>query len=133
MEVLTKVKPRYGITHPGKCHPDESLCGAIIHLLFGDIPIYRRQPTEAELDDPTVFVFDTGGSFNPKKNNFDHHQNKTLPAACLLMWDRLVSDKGPENKALKDAINAGSIKNTEEGLKKLLPLLQAEKLPLKEL
>jgi len=38
-----------------------------------------------------------------------------------------------ENKALKDAINAGSIKNTEEGLKKLLPLLQAEKLPLKEL
>ena len=35
--------------------------------------------------DPSVTLIDVGGDYNPKLNNFDHHQNSTLPCSLVLL------------------------------------------------
>lgn len=60
------------LTHPGGAHKDELLAACVLAAQTG-APIVRREPTEAELDDPAVAVLDIGGRHEPEKNNFDHH------------------------------------------------------------
>ena len=62
-----------GITHPGAAHLDDFLCAAIL-AAQGVRRFERRQPTDAELDDPQVVVFDTGMQYDPALSNYDHHQ-----------------------------------------------------------
>ena len=38
------------------------------------MPVWRREPSEAELIDPEVAVVDVGGLHDPGLSNFDHHQ-----------------------------------------------------------
>ena len=61
------------ITHPGGAHKDDFLaCSVLVHL--HSAPIYRREPSQEDLDDPATCVIDVGGAHDPERNNFDHHQ-----------------------------------------------------------
>ncbi len=61
------------ITHPGSAHKDELLACALL-LTEENAPIFRRDPTPEDLEDPSICVVDVGGVHNPEKNNYDHHQ-----------------------------------------------------------
>ncbi len=60
------------LTHPGSAHKDDLLAVCVLIAKHG-VPVVRREPTQAELDDPTVAVVDIGGIHDPAKMNFDHH------------------------------------------------------------
>lgn len=61
------------VTHPGGAHKDDFLACAVL-LTQAPVMIERRDPTEAELSDPTIAVVDIGHQHAPALSNFDHHQ-----------------------------------------------------------
>jgi hypothetical protein len=61
------------VTHPGGAHKDDFLACAVL-LTQAPVAIERRDPTEADLNDPSVAVLDIGHQHNPELLNFDHHQ-----------------------------------------------------------
>ncbi len=61
------------LTHPGGAHKDEFLACCVL-LAEHPAPLHRREPTPADLADPSVAVIDVGHTHNPALNNFDHHQ-----------------------------------------------------------
>ena len=61
------------ITHPGGAHKDDFLACSVL-LSKHPVSIFRRDPTEQELEDPEVAVVDIGHQHDPELNNFDHHQ-----------------------------------------------------------
>lgn len=74
------------VTHAGVFHADEVL--AIVYLLIlgfrGKIE-RKYKVSDADLNDPRTLVLDTGKRYDPKLGNFDHHQDKILPATCMLV------------------------------------------------
>ena len=77
-------KPRikYVVTHGGISHMgDLAAVGLAMHV-YGHVPCFRRDPTEAELMDPEVVVLDVGRRHNPLLRNFDHHQLAGNSEAC---------------------------------------------------
>ncbi len=64
---------KYILTHPGGAHKDDFLACGLLAAKHG-VQIVRRDPTEAELDDPEIAVVDVGGRHDPGQSNFDHHQ-----------------------------------------------------------
>jgi hypothetical protein len=50
------------------------------------IEVERRNPAREELDSSEILVGDVGMEFNPKRNNFDHHQDKYLPCAFAMVF-----------------------------------------------
>jgi hypothetical protein len=60
------------LTHPGGAHKDDVLAVSILIATTG-APVFRRDPTDAELDDPGIAVVDVGGVHDPERSNFDHH------------------------------------------------------------
>lgn len=73
------------ITHPGAAHRDDLLAVAIALATFGCVPVFRRDPTEEELEDSNVLVLDVGGRHEPERLNFDHHQlPRDAEAECAL-------------------------------------------------
>lgn len=72
------------VTHPGGAHKDDLLACCVLAALHG-CPIERRDPTEADLADPTVATVDVGGSHDPALHNFDHHRfPREHPPTCAL-------------------------------------------------
>jgi hypothetical protein len=72
------------LTHPGGSHKDELLACSLLAAVHR-VPIERREPTEADLADPTIAVVDVGGEHAPERNNFDHHQFPAdHPPVCAL-------------------------------------------------
>ena len=66
-------RPSYALTHPGPCHADDVLSGAILRLVFGgEFRILRSDVAEDMRIAP--LVFDTGGVFDPHHGRYDHHQ-----------------------------------------------------------
>ncbi|MET0263542.1 MAG: MYG1 family protein [Rariglobus sp.] len=61
------------LTHPGGAHKDEFLACSVL-LAIHPVPLMRREPTPAELADPSIAVVDVGHSHDPALGNFDHHQ-----------------------------------------------------------
>ncbi len=61
------------LTHPGSAHKDEFIACCLL-LSTHPTPVLRREPTEADLADPSVAVVDVGHRHEPSLNNFDHHQ-----------------------------------------------------------
>ena len=61
------------ITHPGGVHKDDFLACSVL-LSNHSVSIFRRDPTEQELENPEVAVVDIGHQHDPELNNFDHHQ-----------------------------------------------------------
>lgn len=74
------------VTHPGDAHLDDLLSVAVVLATDDGVKVVeRREPTELELGDPQVVVVDVGGSHDPSKSNFDHHQiPRDEEAACAL-------------------------------------------------
>jgi hypothetical protein len=62
------------VVHPGGAHLDEVIATGLICFSEGPLPVFRGIPTEEELEDPAVWVVDTGGRHEPHLRNFDHHQ-----------------------------------------------------------
>lgn len=64
------------VTHPGPAHRDDLLAVAILLATpeGGGATVCRREPTPADLDNPTIAVVDVGGRHEPDRLNFDHHQ-----------------------------------------------------------
>lgn len=60
------------LTHPGGAHKDDVLAVSVLIATTG-APVVRRDPTQAELDDPGTAVVDVGGVHDPARSNFDHH------------------------------------------------------------
>ena len=79
------------ITHPGSSHFDEffALCLILATFPSTEFIIKRREPTPEEVADPTIWVVDIGGDYDPKKRNFDHHQNIDLSASFVLVAEFL--------------------------------------------
>lgn len=72
------------VTHPGGAHKDDLLACCVLAALHG-CPIERRDPTEADLADPTIATVDVGGSHDPALQNFDHHHfPREHPPTCAL-------------------------------------------------
>lgn len=81
------------ITHDGVFHADEVLAIALIHVLVNErIPVERTRTISAEdINDRSVWIVDVGGQRNSQLNNYDHHQDGTLPASCMLILDELTA------------------------------------------
>jgi len=62
------------VTHPGGAHRDDLLAVCIALSHYGCVPVFRRDPTDEELQDPEVLVLDTGLRHEPERLNLDHHQ-----------------------------------------------------------
>lgn len=80
------------ITHParapGEAHFDEVTAIALLSLdlnLDSDLQVVRKEPTEKELYDPTIYVIDVGGMYDPALRNFDHHQDNSLDSSFVLI------------------------------------------------
>jgi hypothetical protein len=75
------------ITHPGSAHFDEVTAVSLVLASFPDIDfkIERREPTLAELENPDIWVIDTGNRHEPEKRDFDHHQSLDCPAGFVLI------------------------------------------------
>lgn len=72
------------LTHPGGAHKDELLACSLLAAVHR-VPIVRREPTAADLADPTIAVVDVGGEHAPARHNFDHHQFPAdHPPVCAL-------------------------------------------------
>jgi hypothetical protein len=79
------------ITHPGSAHFDDLTAVSLVlaSCQLQRFRIERREPSSAELDDPGIWVIDTGGRHEPEKLNFDHHQSLECPSAYVLVADYL--------------------------------------------
>lgn len=72
------------LTHPGGAHKDELLACSVLLALY-PVAVHRREPTPADLEDPTICVVDVGHRHEPALRNFDHHQfGREHPPVCSL-------------------------------------------------
>ena len=67
------------VTHNGTFHGDEVVAVAILSLVFPEKMVYvtrtrDRTILEEAKCDPATIVVDVGGHYDPRVNNFDHHQ-----------------------------------------------------------
>ena len=85
------MKAQLIITHPGSAHFDEVTAVSLILAVHADttFKIERRQPTPEEMENPDIWVVDIGNRREPKKHNFDHHQDIDCPAAFVLVAEYL--------------------------------------------
>ena len=79
------------VTHPGNAHFDEMAAIALILAAnpAASFKVERREASQKELNDPKVWVVDTGGLHEPEKLNFDHHQSLECHASFVLVADYL--------------------------------------------
>ncbi len=79
------------ITHSGMFHADEVSAVALLRLFsvtngFLTIHVERKsQVTPEELADPSILVLDIGKVIDYDLNNFDHHQDASIPATNVLI------------------------------------------------
>ncbi len=72
------------VTHPGGAHKDDLLSVCVL-IAEKAVPVFRRNPTEEDLNDPEVAVIDIGGEHDPSRQNFDHHHfPREHPPTCSL-------------------------------------------------
>jgi hypothetical protein len=80
------------VTHRGGAHRDDFMSVAIALAYYGCVPVFRRDPTEEELQDPQVLVLDCGRLHEPERLNFDHHQlpRDAEPECALSLFVRYL-------------------------------------------
>lgn len=89
------------IVHPGHAHRDDFLFVCFVLAMCKEhnvVPmVERKNPTEAELNNPYVVVGDVGERHEPKLSNFDHHQferdHEPVCALTLLLKDMTIYDE----------------------------------------
>ncbi len=73
------------VTHGGGPHMDDLISVCIVLAMKSDIKCVERRPVEPEeIADPTVWVLDQGGVYDPENRNFDHHQFPAGTRKCAL-------------------------------------------------
>ncbi|UVW27573.1 MYG1 family protein [Massilia sp. H6] len=60
------------VTHNGKFHADDAWAVAALHILFPEADIVRTR--DSAIIDAADFVVDVGGTWDPARGRFDHHQ-----------------------------------------------------------
>lgn len=73
---------KLAVTHAGAAHADEFIALAILAASDRIDRIERRDPTEQELNNPTVWVIDVGGRYQPASKNLDHHGVEGTEGKC---------------------------------------------------
>jgi len=96
----------HAATHSGPFHADDVLAWGLIQVFVdADATIVRTR--DADVLDKADIVFDVGGSFDPARGRFDHHQNSyTGPlssAGMVLDW---LEDTGKVSKSLAGRIRS---------------------------
>lgn len=79
-------------THDEKFHADEVLSVSILKMIYPNLRVIRTRD-EKKLKKADIRV-DVGGNYNPKTNDYDHHQNSfnlrrkngVLYSSCGLIW-----------------------------------------------
>lgn len=77
--------PRLLIVHGGPAHRDDLLTACVLLARNPQLSVERRDPSAAELADPSVIVADVGGRFEPELNNYDHHQIQRGADPCCAL------------------------------------------------
>jgi len=77
------------VTHPGHAHRDDFLSVCFVLAMCAEKHNYpslkRRDPTEDDLNDPSIVVLDVGEKHQPELSNFDHHQfDRDSEPVCAL-------------------------------------------------
>lgn len=86
------------ITHANTFHADELLAIATFtHFINKDvvheINVTRMNSVTPYMrEDPSLYIFDLGGEYNELFGNFDHHQDRNLPATNILVLDYFCHD-----------------------------------------
>jgi len=88
------------ITHSGKAHIDEVLAAAVLAVHHRESPteIQRMNSNDAaELVasgklPPNCWILDCGLVFDPERRLFDHHQDRELPSAALMLFTHLFPE-----------------------------------------
>lgn len=96
------------IVHPKTFQTDEVVGVALLRMLFPtlrNVTIKRLLPSQRDLANPRVMVIDTGERYEPELNNFDHHQDKSLPCSSTLLWRHFCPEATPEEKQIKRALD----------------------------
>jgi hypothetical protein len=77
------------VAHPGSAHKDDFLSVSVLLATLKQAEVFRREPTEEDLNDPDTYVVDVGLELSPERHNFDHHQDRSLPCAFHLVMQHL--------------------------------------------
>ncbi|TFG12205.1 MAG: hypothetical protein EU535_06480 [Promethearchaeota archaeon] len=81
------------ITHPGSAHLDDFLSTCLVLYRARDIEeVHRREPTQEEINDPSIWKLDVGDKHEPDLRCYDHHQyamNDCTLSLLLKGWDLL--------------------------------------------
>ena len=77
------------VSHPGSAHKDDFLSVSVLLATLKQAEVFRREPTEEDLNDPDTYVVDVGLELTPERHNFDHHQDRSLPCAFHLVMKHL--------------------------------------------
>lgn len=72
------------IVHGGQAHADDCLSLMVLLAVIGIVPVYRRDPTAEEIEDPAVLCVDVGGVHDPARSCYDHHQMERTNERCAL-------------------------------------------------
>lgn len=84
------------ITHSGKAHMDELLASALLSLHLGEEPVAieridsqdaAQMVIEGPLSEETYFI-DCGMVYDSEKRLYDHHQDRELDSAALLVFNK---------------------------------------------
>jgi len=81
------------ITHDGIFHADDVMSIALMQeFIRPTLRVERTRNISAdEFSNPDIWIVDVGGQWNRSLNNYDHHQDSSLPAACMLVLNELVN------------------------------------------
>lgn len=77
------------ITHDGQFHADEIFAIALLECIYGTCTITRTRKILPKHKTPEYWLIDVGGELDPTNLNFDHHQDLSLDASCLLVLEHL--------------------------------------------
>ena len=77
------------VAHPGSAHKDDFLSVSVLLATLKQAEVFRREPTEEDLNDPDTYVVDVGLELSSERHNFDHHQDRSLPCAFHLVMQHL--------------------------------------------
>ena len=115
------------ITHSGKAHIDEIMAIAVLAVFKGENPSAVHRLSAEELmpflesgePPPDTWVIDCGLIHDPDRRLFDHHQDRELPSAALLMLrhyfpELLDTDLG-KNFALISKADTQGLRSLEDG------------------
>jgi hypothetical protein len=94
-------------THEPPRHLDDFFAVSFLKFLFSQADLEYLHPQEVPreyLEDPSVILVDVGRSYDPEKNNFDHHHDVNVRCSLFLVLERF-SDDVDENHPVVLAID----------------------------